>query len=409
MFHRRPSSLNEVFGITSSIPQYTYVDRSNLDQQFKYFVNNEKHIVIHGSSKQGKTVLRRKNLPENSYVVAQCRANSSLEQLYTEILRKLGVAVPVSFSKGKTLDVEGQGGLPNVAEIAGSWESNLSTNYKSVGTGSDSLGYISEEIKKKNKRVIIEDFHYLSEEEKRSFAFDLKALWDNSVFLIIVGVWAEDNLLLYYNGDLSGRVNEIDIRWTDDELEQVLLKGEKTLNINFSDQVRRAVIRDSSQNIGLLQRITEKLCFASGIVGYQTRRKVINNINALANCRKKICEEQSSRYRQFIEGISYGFRSNGSTSVYQQIIRACIDDCSDSELCGGIHRDFLYEKIKKFDPNLPGRNLTNALRRLNKLQLDKHISPLVFSYNPNLKKVQLVDRELLFYRRYGNPSWPWKE
>jgi hypothetical protein len=29
------------------------------------------------------------------------------------------------------------------------------------------------------------------------------------------------------------------------------------------------------------------------------------------------------------------------------------------------------------------------------------------SYNQNNRFIQLVDRELLFFRRYGNPIWPW--
>ncbi|MBW4573959.1 MAG: hypothetical protein KME08_01595 [Aphanothece sp. CMT-3BRIN-NPC111] len=54
--------LNEVFGIATSVPKYTYVDRASLDQKFIYLLGCDQHIVIHGASKQGKTILRKKNL-----------------------------------------------------------------------------------------------------------------------------------------------------------------------------------------------------------------------------------------------------------------------------------------------------------------------------------------------------------
>ena len=73
----------------------------------------------------------------------------------------------------------------------------------------------------------------MPEEEKKKLAFDLKAFWDMRTFLIIVGIWAEQNLLPYYNGDLTGRIDEIDVQWTGAELEEVLSKGEAALKITL--------------------------------------------------------------------------------------------------------------------------------------------------------------------------------
>ena len=398
-------NLNEVFGITSSIPKYTYVDRAQLDNKFKYFLNNEKHIVIHGASKQGKTVLRKKHLFQDSTVVIQCSSNSNIENIYSEILRKLNCQLVQNYSESKTIEAQGKFSL-----LGGGYKNNQTTNYSPVGNNLNNLSLISEEIKNKKTRVIIEDFHYLPEEEKKRLAFDLKVFWDNSVFFIIVGVWPEDNLLLYYNGDLSGRLNEIDVKWTNEELEEVLSKGERVLNIKFSTQIRKFLIRDSNQNVGLLQRIAEKLCLASGVLEYQQRPNTISNENSYANCRKSICDEESPRYRQFTEVVSRGFSNGQNCKIYQYIIRACIEFCSDKELCQGIHRDSIFNLIKeKIDLEILKRNINNALSKINKLQIDGQISPLVFSYNPDLQIVQLVDRKLLFYRKWGNPNWSWSE
>ena len=95
--------------------------------------------------------------------------------------------------------------------------------------------------------------------------------------------------------------------------------------------------------------------------------------------------------------------------LYQHIVRVCIDCCSDIELCNGVHRDIIFERIKEIESAISKQNVINALKRLNKLQIDGHISPLVFSYNPDLKIIQLVDRKLLFYSKWGKPSWYWIE
>ncbi|MGI9071505.1 MAG: hypothetical protein ACR2JB_09370 [Bryobacteraceae bacterium] len=87
----------------------------------------------------------------------------------------------------------------------------------------------------------------MPEEEKRSFAFDLKAFWDLGTFFIIVGIWAEHNLLTFYNSDLSGRIDEIDVQWADTELDGVLSKGEEALRIIIAPNVRQQIIGDANQ------------------------------------------------------------------------------------------------------------------------------------------------------------------
>ncbi len=414
--------LDEVFGIAASIPQYTYVDRASLDKTFKYLLSCNRHIVIHGASKQGKTILRKKNLQGEQCLPVQCRYNSTLEQIYLEILRLLGTQIPTEITKSFTIGAEGKGkasaGIKvpligsGTAELqgSGSIEKGSESIYEPVGVNPDSLGYTIEQIKKSNKRVIIEDFHYLPDEEKNRLAFDLKALWDNSVFFIIIGIWADQNLLTYYNGDLSGRVGEIDVQWTKLELEEVLTKGEKALNFSWDTKIKQEILNNANQNVGLLQRIAEKYCFEADILEKLRQTKIVNDLDALHRCRTAICNEESVRYRQFNESVSRGFRGSDSSElkVYGRIVRVCIE-ASDFELCNGLHRDEILIRINQSQPQVRLSDLSAALNKLDKLQADRSISPLILSYNPDSRKIQLVDRELLFYRKYGKPNWLWEE
>ncbi len=82
-FHKL--KLNQVFGISPDVPKHTYVDRNNLDQKFRYLLDSGSHLVIHGASKQGKTVLRRKNLPDGKCSIHKDIIKERLKHLDIEI------------------------------------------------------------------------------------------------------------------------------------------------------------------------------------------------------------------------------------------------------------------------------------------------------------------------------------
>jgi hypothetical protein len=412
--------LNEVFGVSNTIPQYTYVDRSGLDTTFSYSMQCDRHVVLHGGSKQGKTVLRRKNLPEARSVVVQCNATTVRADIYAQILATLQISVPTSSStkSSTTGEAGGKAGfsLPFVAssEVTGKVATGSETTQTQQAVGIDvgNIHYIASAIKDSGRRVVIEDFHYMPEEEKRTLAFDLKAFWDLGVFLIIVGIWAEHNLLTFYNSDLSGRIDEIDVQWKDAELGTVLAKGEEALRIVIAPDLRQRMIDDASQNVGLLQRIAERFCFYSGVLETSdaAMAQTLGDGSALEQARAKICSEEAVRYRQFGEALSHGFKASEESElkVYMNIAR-CAIEASDQELRQGMHYNTVFERVFSMNPRIRRSDLTAALQRLNRLQQDRKISPLVLSYNDATKELQLVDRELLFYRKYGTPTWPWEE
>ena len=164
-------TLNEVFGVSNTIPKYTYVDRSGLDNRFKYSLQRNAHIVLHGGSKQGQTVLRKKNLPEAQSVVIQCRALTTCLDIYSHVLAQIGTEIPVSStSTTKThADAEVKGGFGPLfgAKAGAGLGSEAAAKSETVGKGIGNLHFVSEQIIKTGRRVIIEDFHYMPEEGKK--------------------------------------------------------------------------------------------------------------------------------------------------------------------------------------------------------------------------------------------------
>ena len=61
------------------------------------------------------------------------------------------------------------------------------------------------------------------------------------------------------NPDLTWRIEEISIEWTDDELRQVIDNGSQALKIQIDDNIKNDMICDSFGNVGILQSLLLRL------------------------------------------------------------------------------------------------------------------------------------------------------
>ena len=83
---------SEVFGISRDLP-LNYITRYSVDNILVENLTLDKHVVIYGSSKQGKTSLRKHCLQESDYIVIQCSNKWSLSELHAAILKEAGYEV----------------------------------------------------------------------------------------------------------------------------------------------------------------------------------------------------------------------------------------------------------------------------------------------------------------------------
>jgi hypothetical protein len=416
-----PIPLREVFGVHNPPPPRTYVDRAGLDERIKYFLTTGRHLVIFGPSKQGKSALRRKALSDEKAVIIQCRKSPTCQAIYEEILGELGVRQVKESENADSRELSakikagGGAGIPFVVEGKAETTGAIGTTHEKkeitepIGRSAGSLAFLADAIKKSGRRVVIEDFHYIPEDSKKEFAVEIKGLLEYGVSFILVGAWEEPHVLIAYNGDLAGRVDEINLRWTDPELFKVLQLGQEALNVTFAPHITRAIVADSSGNIGLLQRIAEKLCMQAGIFKSIPEQLPIDDNDLLVRARVEICREEAQRYRRFAWSVSDGFaNSNERTKgVYMRIIQVCVES-AEAELLAGLPQDEIVERIKKRDPAIKANSIRDALNRIDSLQTEKAIYPVIATFNPVGKVLNLADRELLFYRKYGGPRWPWE-
>lgn len=73
-------------------------------------------------------------------------------------------------------------------------------------------------------------------------AFVIKALGEMQVHCVVVGIWPNDNLLTFYNGELNGRIDDIHLEWSGADLRCVIAAGARALNIEFDDALTTALL-----------------------------------------------------------------------------------------------------------------------------------------------------------------------
>ncbi|MCP1996320.1 hypothetical protein [Flavobacterium sp. HSC-61S13] len=395
----------DVFGIQRDLP-LNYIVRE-VDSIFKDALDRKHHVVIFGSSKQGKTSLRKKNLNPEEYIVVHCDNKMDLYNLNVNILKQAGFTVQVSETKsisGKAKVKVGFGwNLFAKADIEGELEGEKvnQKEFKLLELDPDDVNDVIQALKSLNfnRYIIIEDFHYLKDETQVDFAIELKALHENSdLTFIVVGVWLEENRLIALNGDLSGRIKSVNAdEWTDENLYSLIGDGEILLNISIPEASKKQLIKKSLNNVYIVQEVCYQLCKINKINQTQDENKEIN-CESLDVIISDVIDQHSGRYNNLITNISEGFQAT-ELEMHRWIMYAIIK-ADISKLEKGLKRNEInallqVEHPRKHELN-PG-NLTQALKSIASLQVKKNTIPLIIDYDSSNLKLNIVDKGFIIW------------
>jgi hypothetical protein len=121
------TKLNEVFGVSSE-PVLSYLVREKIDGFFTSVIKEDKHVVVYGASKQGKTALVSRYLPYDQNIVVRLSPNTNVEDIYSSILRQCGVEIEMGKLEETTTEVSATLGIKAKATLwlFGEGEANAS-------------------------------------------------------------------------------------------------------------------------------------------------------------------------------------------------------------------------------------------------------------------------------------------
>lgn len=411
------AKLSDVFGISRDVP-LNYVARTKVDDVLVDSLTRDKHIVIFGSSKQGKTCLRKYNLSEDDHIVVTCSNRGDLGQLHSQILKDAGYTIELSTTQtvGGNRKISASFSAKAKAPLIGEVDASVGSDAgKDAATAStfqpleldpfdpNDIIRALREIKFKGF-VVLEDFHYLPDETQIDFSVALKAFHENSYYsFVVVGVWLDPNRLIQHNGDLTGRVLAVNVdKWTDAELDEVISKGEDLLNIRFESALRRGLIEGCFESVSILQEACHEACARSGVYETVAETAEVGKDQSAQDLIREVVDAQSARYNSFISNFADGFMAT-ELEMYRWLLYPVLTADTPS-LEEGLTYNQITNVLREVHPkgsDLNPGNITQALKSTASLQVGKlGIKPIILDYDQSRRRLGVVDRGFLIWHQH---------
>jgi len=404
---------SDVFGIARGLP-LNYVERPSADETLVESLTREKHVVIFGSSKQGKTSLRKHALNDEEYILVQCSNKWDIAEINSAILKRAGYEITQSNEKsasGKSKIFAGiktvfgfgsaEGGAEHVEERGTKTTSTpLQLDPEDVNDIIQALDAINF-----NKFIVLEDFHYLPIETQKDFSIALKAYHESSkLCFIIIGVWLEEDRLTLYNGDLKNRLFTINAdKWESGELLQVIEKGEKILNIKFSPAFKTELLSECFNNVYIVQEACYQCCQENKIYRTVDIEVEIGATQDAARIVKDVANKDRARFIQFLQNFSDGFQAT-QLQMHKWLLYAILKS-NIQTLKSGIRYKDLSTIIKSKHPvgdALNPGNVTQALQSVAALQISKGTKPFILDYDQANLRLKVVDSGFIIWLEMQN-------
>lgn len=409
-------NVTEVFGIHKKVK--SYIERSQVDGLFKLALQSDKQILVYGASKQGKTALVSNYCGYDKHILYQLTPETELIDIYQHMLREAGVVIRTEYTEGK-----GTAKSLNVrAKIAASFaifvKGELSTNISGAENKSTSKKYeeipfnisqpqeIASLLKRvRNKKLIIlENFHYLTYENQKKFAFDLRSFQELGVRFIILGVWKERNRMAQFNGDLLDRVKEVPVEpWLESDFQRIVKKGESILKIKLSERLITELCRASFSSVGVFQDLLLEVCVASEVLTCQKEVKNIDDGDFLQKIIQDKADSYGARHRRVLEAIASVSQKNNKNKLYYHIVDLLLSEGYEG-IKHGMHKEHIHECLRKKSQGhkLKSKVVKIALEDIHNIQSNKSIMPPVLSYDENSELLNITDSTLYFFLKNAN-------
>lgn len=416
----------EVFGVSNE-QIASYIERDEVDAKFIEGLDRNKHIIVYGASKQGKTALTNKHLSEDKFIRVNCAPQTTSIDIYKSILRQLGVEfeeerteknsdeISAKLSLKARVKIPFLGGGEAGAEGGGKSARGKDIKYKSIEFNLALPQDVSEILKaiEFNRRIILENFHYLDEDIQKELAFHLRVFEDSNILFIVLGIWREKNRLAQFNGDLQDRLIEIPVEpWEIKDFKKVVNLGEKLLKISFNEIIEE-LTTNSFDSIGVFQELCKETCLAGSV--YENQKEEVKLTTAHLNLAKeKKLDDYSGRHIRSIETfVEQRAKSSSEVPLYiAYYFIKYLFSLNFESIQEGIKRPDLHEGIKKIHhrpDDVRASDISYFLHNIVSSQIKKSIIPPLFDYDISTRKIKIIDSTLYFFLRNANKEEVFEE
>ena len=259
----------------NAVPNHTYIDRSfdeygdtYTEQLQKALMNPGTLIAITGASKSGKTVLCHKAV-RNQIIDLSGSQLQSREDFWNQIGEQLEIPEEVQIKTSHTENAIEKTGIAGELKIPFA-KFNMSTGNDNSNTKGNEVAQkvlrsqssMMKHIIAHDMVLVIDDFHYASEEKQLYIARTIKTYLISGLKVIILSLPHRADDAIRLNPDLIGRTSFIEIAsWNIDELKAIGQKGFPLLGIEVADNILTRIAIESICSPQLMQDICFNLAY----------------------------------------------------------------------------------------------------------------------------------------------------
>lgn len=246
------------------------------------------------------------------------------------------------------------------------------------------------------KFVVIDDFHFLSQQVRYQIAKNLKLLHEKKVRFMIIGISSSAEELVGVDAELGIRNDPFNLKTQSPEFVGRLIDlGTHLLNVTFDPATREQIIK-ASNGVPSVVHVICRIALVSHNV-FETLQAAREIHIDLKELKDEILRIFDSKYFNKILSITKGKQQARSIhNTYFDIIEAIAEDPRSE-----IPTEYLYEKLIKpiADPKERGRKATSFYNCLNNLAevIEANKSSDMIFYNRSGKTIAIEDPSLRFY------------
>jgi hypothetical protein len=272
----KPILVRQVF-VPGGFPKYTYQkrDQYKIEDKLTDALNRlNKFIAVAGPTKSGKTVLVQKVVPESDCVWIDSGHISSVQDVWDLILSELELPSTIVESRSQqkedtaTLEIEAgfkPGGIGAATKNQDSSKTSKAAGKALTFQKSGAKSTIAA-LTASSKILVIDDFHYLSQEIQSSLIRALKPAVFKGLQVVILLIPHRMHQAALAEMDVDGRTHTIPIpEWQPDELFSIAESGFKTLRLQCSATTIDSLVRECFASPHIMQDFCSSLCAAHKI------------------------------------------------------------------------------------------------------------------------------------------------
>ena len=376
-----------------NFPEHTYITRESRDgidyeQRLNLALNISGTLIsIIGSSKMGKTVLCEKVIPFDRQVNISGADFSNSEDFWSVVAKKIGLPLEGQITEHRKFSENEQHSKMEIFTL----------------TKDRVIKYFVDN----NKVLILDDFHYASDEAQKNIASHLKDAIRRNLRAIIISLPHRADAPIRKNADLAGRLSLIDIEaWKMNELEEIAIKGFKELNIEISEEIAHKMAVESLTSPQLMQYICLSICILFNIDNRDVKKITSDMLE-----KSYKFTTYNLDYSDIVKLISRGPLSKGKKrNLYttklgkeMDLYELVAESLADNPPLMGLTIDDIKERVNNLlssSLNNPDRQkIKNTVVQIQKLINDKDDIYKVIEWKDEM--LYIIDPLFLFYLRWG--------